>query len=244
MRPVLFTWRGWRVWSYPALLYVGVVFGLLVGNVEANLRGLDGTRVYLASLLLLLAALTGARLAYVIGHWQLFREDPRSIWRHSVGGLAMYGGLVAVPLSVPLLAALDVPFWAFWDVAVFTMLTGMVFTRVGCLLNGCCVGRPTESRFGLILRDRAGTAKRRLPSQLLEAGLGATVLGAVATIPIDAPPGTAFLAGLAGYALGRILLQGTREEHHRVAGLRSQRAASVAFAAVAIVLLAVSMSKI
>jgi hypothetical protein len=31
----------------------------------------------------------------------------------------MYGGLVVVPLSPPLLALLGLPFWAFWDVAMF-----------------------------------------------------------------------------------------------------------------------------
>lgn len=237
MRPVLFTFRGRPVWSYPALLYVGLVFGLVVGNVAANLRGLDGVRVYLATLLLLVPALAGARLAYVVGHWGLFREDLRSIWRHSVGGQAMYGGLLAVPISLPLLDALAVPFWAFWDVATFTMLTGMVFTRVGCLLNGCCVGRPTEGRFGLVLRDRAGVARRRVPSQLLEAGMGAVVLAGVSAIPTQAPPGTVFLAALVGYGLGRVLLQNIREEEHRVARFRSQRVASLVLAGIAVALL-------
>jgi phosphatidylglycerol:prolipoprotein diacylglycerol transferase len=226
------------------MLYVGLVFGLVVGNVAANLRGLDGTRVYLATLLLLLPALAGARLAYVVGHWGLFRDDPGTIGRPSVGGQAMYGGLLAVPISIPLLHALGVPFWAFWDVVTFTMLTGMVFTRVGCLLNGCCMGRPTDGRFGLVLRDRAGVARRRIPSQLLEAGMGAVVLAGVAAIPVQAPEGTVFLAALAGYGLGRVLLQDTREEEHRVARFRSQRVASVVLAAVAIALLLLSMTRI
>ena len=244
MRPVLFTWRGHRIWSYPALLYVGLVSGVVVGNVAANLRGLDGVRVYAATLVLLLPALVGARLAYVAGHWSLFRAEPRDIWRHSVGGQAMYGGLLAVPVSVPLLAAMGIPFWSFWDVATFTMLTGMVFTRVGCLLNGCCMGRPTEGRFGLMLRDRAGRVRRRIPSQVLEAAMGALVLAGVSAIPVHARPGTVFLAALAGYPLGRLLLQGTREDEHRIARFRSQRVVSVALAVLAIALLLLSMTRL
>src|SRR5947209_2236538 len=110
MRPVLFHVRGTPVRSYPALMFVGLSLGLVLGNLEANLRGLDGTRVYLATVVLVLPALTGARLVYVGGHWDLFRDDRGLIWRHSVGGQAMYGGLIAVPLSVPLLRALAVPF--------------------------------------------------------------------------------------------------------------------------------------
>lgn len=240
MRRVLFTIRGRRVWSYPAMLYVGVVLGLVVGNVAANLRGLDGTRVYVATLLLLVPALVGARLAYVVGHWEAFRDDPRAILRRSVGGQAMYGGLVAVPISAPLLAALGVPFAAFWDVATFTMLTGMIFTRVGCLLNGCCSGRPADGRFGLVLRDASGVSTRRVPTQLFEAGLGALALVVAFAIPTGAPPGTVFLAALATYALGRLALQGARDEEHRVGRLRSQRVTSFAFAALAVALLSFS----
>ena len=122
----------------------------------------------------------------------------------------MYGGLVAVTLSVPLLAALDLGFWAFWDVGAIVMLIGMVFTRVGCLLNGCCSGQPTDGRFGLALRDRSGISRRRIPTQLLEAGLGAAVLAAVWTVPADAPAGTTFLGQPSGAALK--LLKGPLHE--------------------------------
>jgi phosphatidylglycerol---prolipoprotein diacylglyceryl transferase len=240
MRRVLFTVWGRNVWSYPAMLYLGLVVGLVLGNLEANLRGLDGIRVYLATVVLLVPALAGARLAYVLGHRDEFRGHPGLIWRHDVGGQAMYGGLVAVPLSVPLLIALDVPFWSFWDVATFTMLAGMVLTRVGCLLNGCCSGRATEGRFGMVLPDAGGVVQRRIPTQLLEAGMGASVLAAVSFIPTDAPPGSVFLSAVVGYSLGRLVLQGTRERDARVRGLSTQRAAAVAFVAVAIVLFAVS----
>ena len=241
MRPVLFRVRGRRVWSYPAMLYVGIVVGLVVGNLAANARGLDGTRIYVATLLLLIPALAGARLAYVAGHWALFRDDPRAIWRHSVGGQAMYGGLVAVPLSVPLLAALDVPFAAFWDVATFTMLTGMLFTRIGCLLNGCCTGRETDGPFGLVLRDRSGVVRRRIPTQLLEAALGAIVLLLMLAIPLEAPAGSVFVAALGSYALGRLLLQGMREQAHRLGRFATQRIVSVAFATIAVTALLIPL---
>ena len=244
MRPVLFHWRGRPVWSYPAFLYLGAVAGLVIGDLIANARGLDGTRVYLASVLLLPVALIGARLAFVAGHWSSFRGRTDLIWRRDRGGQVMYGGLVAVPLSVPLLAALDLPFWAFWDVGAFVMLTGMVFTRVGCLLNGCCVGRPTESRFGLVLRERGGSVARRIPTQLLEAALGGIVLGAVWNIPTESPAGNVFLTALAAYAVGRILLEGTRSQQGRTAMIGAIRAISLGLAATAVALLSLSASRL
>src|SRR5439155_2495456 len=102
MRPVLFTWRGHAVPSYPAMLYVGLVLGLVAGNLAANATGLDGARVYAASVALLPLALVGARLVSVLANWGAYRGRTRRVWRRSEGGQAMYGGLVAVPVSVPL----------------------------------------------------------------------------------------------------------------------------------------------
>lgn len=236
-RAVLFTWRGRAVASYPAMLYLGLVFGLGAGNAAAHAAGLNAARVYAASLLLLFPALVGARLASVAARWNAYRASAGRIWRRSDGGQVMYGGLIAVPVSAPLLAALGVPFWAFWDAATFTMLTGMVFTRMGCLLTGCCAGRPTASRFGLVLPNRHGVRVRRVPTQLLEAGLGGLLLaGAVALAASHPPPGSVFAGAVAGYGLGRLFLEPLRERQSRslVAGVPALRAVSAAFLALAL----------
>jgi phosphatidylglycerol---prolipoprotein diacylglyceryl transferase len=232
MRPVLFTLRGRPIPAYPAMLYLGVVFGLVAGNVAANATGLDGARVYLASLILLPVALVGARLASVAASWSAYRGSPGRIWRRSEGGQAMYGGLVAVPLSAPLLAALHLPFWAFWDVATFTMLTGMIFARVGCLLTGCCAGRPTRSRFGVDLPNHVGVRTRRVPTQHIEAGVGALLLGGAAALAASHPlPGSVLLGSVAVYSLARLFLQPLRESQTRVAGVPALRAVSGALLA-------------
>jgi phosphatidylglycerol---prolipoprotein diacylglyceryl transferase len=236
MRPVLFTWRGRAVPSYPAMLYLGAVAGLAAGNVAANATGLNAARVYGASLVLLPVALVGARLASVVGNRKVYRGTPGRIWRRSEGGQAMYGGLIAVPLSVPLLAVLHLPFWAFWDVGAFTLLTGMVFARVGCLLTGCCAGRLTRSRFGMLLADHRGVRARRIPTQLLEAGVGIVLLGAAAGMAAaQAPPGAVFTGSLGAYALARLFLQPLRATQSRVAGIPALRAVSVALFVYALV---------
>ena len=80
----------------------------------------------------------------------------------------MFGALpLILPLSLPLLVFLKLPLGTFWDVAAISILVGMIFTRIGCLLNGCCGGR------------RVGG--RRLPTQPLEAAFAAVLLaGAIA----------------------------------------------------------------
>src|SRR5215472_8513458 len=108
MRRVLFRWGGVAIHSYPAMLWLGIVLGLVAQEVAANARGIDTDRTLLATLLLLIPALAGSRLLYLALHWRSFRRRPGDLWRRSDGGAALYGGLVLVlPLSAPLLAGFE-----------------------------------------------------------------------------------------------------------------------------------------
>jgi phosphatidylglycerol:prolipoprotein diacylglycerol transferase len=195
------------------MLYLGLVAGVVAGNVAAHAAQIDARRVFVATLILIPFCLVGSRLLYVASHWQRYRGDRARIWDRSDGGLSMLGGLpLAIPISVPLLAALGLPFAGFWDVAGFTILTGMVLTRVGCLLNGCCSGRSSQSWFGLKLPDRRGVWKRRIPTQCLEAGWALVLLGGAAAAWRVAPfPGAVFLGIMGAYSLGRLVLESMRE---------------------------------
>ena len=172
MRPILFQWRSITVWSYPALVYAGLVLGVAAGNIAAHAAGIDALRAFVATLILIVLGLIGARLLFVLSHWQHYRRDYRHIWNRRAGGAAQYGGLlVALPISMLLLAALHLPLGAFWDVASFTLLITMIFGRVGCLMNGCCAGRPSRGWLSMCSPNRARVWDRRIPTQCLQAGL-------------------------------------------------------------------------
>jgi len=212
MRRVLFRCGPLTVYSYPAFLYIGIVFGLFVELIAAERIHLDINRVLIATTLLLAVALFGARLLYVISNRGSVRLR---LWPIKGGGAAMYGGLlVAVPLSPAVLLPLQLPFAAFWDVASFTMLVGLIFTRAGCLLNGCCAGRASSHWLAINLPNHKGEWTRRLPTQLLEALWGTLVLiGAAALWPQRPFPGALFLFAVGGYGAGRIHLEAMREDY-------------------------------
>jgi prolipoprotein diacylglyceryl transferase len=208
MRKILFRWNGLNVYSFPAMLYVGIVAGVFVGAQAAELSGVDPNRFAAASAILVAPALVGSRLLFVLTHWDVYRRDLSRILRHSEGGMAMYGGIIlAVPLSIPLLRAMNVPFAEFWDAATFTTLVGMVFTRVGCLLNGCCSGRPTGAWWGFNLPDHRGIWRRRIPTQILEMTWAAAILCAAIFISDRKPSaGAIFCLAVVAYGTGRILI--------------------------------------
>ena len=217
------------------MLYLGIVLGIVAGNYAANVAGLASARVYVAMILLLIPGLVGARLLFVATNWDIYRREPRRIWDQSDGGAGMQGGLpFIVAASIPLLGALGVPFFAFWDVATFTMLIGLMFARVGCLLNGCCCGRPADGWLALYLPNCRGVWFRRIPTQILEGGWAALLLAGAVGFWSCAPfPGAVFLATVAAYSIGRFGLEALRESQSRVGAMNVQRALSLGFGVLA-----------
>jgi phosphatidylglycerol---prolipoprotein diacylglyceryl transferase len=232
MRRVLFKWRGLRVYSYPFMLYVGILCGIAAGTCWADAYHLNAIRVYIAMLVLVVPAIVGSRLLFVASHWKLYSRQPHRIWQRSEGGAALYGGLIAAfLLSLALLKVLTIPVGAFWDAATITILVGMVFTKVGCLLNGCCAGRPTESRIGMRLPNVNGIWCRRVPSQILETAFAILLLLVALAFWKRLPfPGAVFLLCLFSYAAGRWVLEASRETVDQVAGLSLHRMISAGLA--------------
>jgi prolipoprotein diacylglyceryltransferase len=236
MRPILFTWRGVPIYSYPAMLYLGTLVGIVLANYVSKQSGMDSQRVWLALVLLVAPGLVGARLLFVASSWDEYRREPRRIWGRSEGGMAMLGGLpLAVLVSVPLLDSLDVPFAAFWDMAVFPIFSAATLGRVGCLLHGCCSGRPSAGRWAIRLPDHHGVWQPRVPVRILELMLTATILAGALSLWDRLPfPGALILATVAAYSFGRVALQPYRAQQDRLGRLNVHQVTAAAFGALAL----------
>ena len=227
------------------MLYVGMVVGVVAGNVAAHAARIDAFRSMVATYVLVVPALIGARLLFVVSNWRFYVRSPRRIWSRQDGGAAMYGALPFIlVLSVPLLAALHVPLGAFWDVTAVSILVGMFFTRIGCLMNGCCAGRPSSTWLGVYLPNCQGTWERRVPSQCLEAGLAVVLLGGAIEMWGRLPfPGALFLCVAAAYAAGRLVLESFREPESGEGRLTMHHVISVAMIVLSLATLAVRWPK-
>jgi phosphatidylglycerol:prolipoprotein diacylglycerol transferase len=201
--------------SYPFFLYLGSVAGTYAAALAAPAA--LAVRVAAATTLLIVPALVGSRLLYVATHLDAYRGRWELAVRRSAGGGAMYGGLIlGLPLSVPVLRVLEIPFFVYWDAVIFALLVGMVFTRVGCLLNGCCRGTD------------------RVPTSVLEAGLACVLIAAAVALRGQAPfPGALFAGALAAYAAGRFALDFTRADSRRFGLTVAQATSACAVLAVA-----------
>ena len=237
VRRILVEWGGLKLYAYPTMLYLGTLMGALAGTYAAGRLGLNPVRAYAAILLLFPLALIGSRLLFILAHWRLYRREPHRLWRQSEGGASLYGGLIlSFLVSLPLLQIMGLRFGAFWDAASVTLVIGMMFTKVGCLLNGCCAGRPTTGRLAMSLPDIQGVWRRRVPAQLLEAGWAALILlGLIALWHRFPFEGARFLGALAADSGGRWWLESTREDMETIGSISLHQSISVILLAAVLV---------
>ncbi len=117
---------------------------------ECGRRGLP--KEYAADLVLAAAfgGIVGARLAYVVAHWDYFSRHLLDVVRLQEGGLVFYGGVIGGAAGVATVARLRALLPGHVaDMAAPALALGAAIGRIGCLLNGCCYGRPTEGPFGI-----------------------------------------------------------------------------------------------
>jgi phosphatidylglycerol:prolipoprotein diacylglycerol transferase len=96
----------------------------------------------------LLAGVVGARLFYVLQFWQDFANQPRplmAILNVTSGGLVFYGGfLLAALCALVYLIRAKHSIRLYLDILAPSLMLGLAFGRIGCFLNGCCWGAPTQ----------------------------------------------------------------------------------------------------
>ena len=118
----------------------------------------------------LLGGILGARLLYVFLQWDAFLREPWEIPAIWHGGLVWYGGFLGATLAGWLYArAKQLTFLRVMDQVIPFLALGHAIGRLGCFLNGCCFGKPTDAWCGVVF---PGQGVRVYPTQLFEsAGL-------------------------------------------------------------------------
>ena len=132
---------------YGIMMALAFVAGLWTATRRARLVNVSGDSVADVTLWLMVGSIIGARFVYVTTYWkQEFANQPLSeIFMIQHGGLVYYGGLIGATVAgVGYLAWKKLPVWKVADIIAPSIALGSVFGRVGCLLNGCCYGRPCD----------------------------------------------------------------------------------------------------
>jgi len=93
----------------------------------------------------------GARVFFVLHYPGKFQGEPWwsvfAIWN---GGLEVIGGVLLAILVILLYGRYHrVPIRHYLDVLAIGLMAALMFGRIGCFLNGCCYGKPTDLPWGV-----------------------------------------------------------------------------------------------
>lgn len=137
--------------SYGLMMAIAFVVGTFLSLREARRLGLDEDKVVNVILITLIASVFGARMLYVLEHLGEFRREWTSALALWQGGLTLYGGIAAGTFA-GLVASrrMGLPVWITADALTPSLALGTMFGRIGCFLNGCCYGRPTNLPWGVV----------------------------------------------------------------------------------------------
>jgi phosphatidylglycerol---prolipoprotein diacylglyceryl transferase len=142
------------VYSYGVLLAAAYLLALFYAVRRATAMGLDGDRVLDLGIYIIISALVGAKLLLLIVDFDYFRAQPAELWTLARSGGVFYGGLVvAFLVALWYVRRHHLPVWPIADAIAPGIALGHVVGRFGCLLAGCCYGKPTSLPWGITFSD-------------------------------------------------------------------------------------------
>ncbi len=166
--------------TYGLLLAVAFIVGIWLTSRNGRRAGIDPDAMWNMGLIIIFAALVGAKVLLFLSDFSYYSQNPREIFSlstlRSTG--VYYGGLLlALAASAWYLRRAQLPGWKVADLAAPGIALGQAIGRLGCLSAGCCFGKPTQLPWGITFTDRYAYDNIGVPlnvplhpTQLYEAG--------------------------------------------------------------------------
>ena len=231
------------VYGYGSMLFLGFLASSSLAAWRLRREGVDGEIAWDAAMWIFIFGIIGARMFYIMEYWATsFAVDPltgkaRTAWELALalinlpdGGLVLYGGLIFAPLAYYVYCRVrGINALAFADIAITSIFVGIMFGRLGCLLNGCCFGDVCSAPWAItfpaesvpfkalvargLLDNGANRSLPLHPAQLYDALSG--LLLAIVTItyyPYRRRTGEVVAVGWIAYPINRFLIEFLRAD--------------------------------
>lgn len=127
--------------TYGLFVAAGFLLGIGWSMGEARRRGLNPDLLSDLGFYIILGAILGARLLYVLINPSYFWHNPQEIFMFWKGGLVFSGGaIVATVFALVFLKLKKQDPWKWMDTLAPGIGLGEAIGRIGCLAAGCCYG--------------------------------------------------------------------------------------------------------
>ena len=181
MFPNLFTIGPFTLHSYGLLVAIGFITGITITTKLGKHEGISSEKIMDMGFIIVLSAILGSRLLYVIINSRYFIQNPLEILYIWEGGLVFSGGLLGVILIMIFYTRKHkLSLFKIGDLWAPAIAIGQAIGRLGCLMAGCCYGKPTDLGFGLTFTNPHSLAPLNIPlhpTQLYSAITGFIIFG-------------------------------------------------------------------
>ena len=136
--------------SYGVMMVIGFLAAVTVIRYLSRHFTSNPQHITNAALYSLIAGVIGARTFFVIHYFNEFRSNPLGVFEIWNGGLELLGGvLLAIAVIWFYIHYHRLPMRHYLDALAIGLVAALVFGRIGCFLNGCCYGKPTDLPWGV-----------------------------------------------------------------------------------------------
>ena len=154
MHPILFEIGPIKIFTYGFLLALGFLSAIFVAGREARRLGIPPGKFFDLCFYIILAALVGSRLLYVLLELRTFIAHPLKIFALWEGGLVFHGGVIlAFLVAVYYIRRHGLPWRPTLDALALGMPVGQFFGRLGCFMAGCCWGSPADLPWSVVFSN-------------------------------------------------------------------------------------------
>ena len=176
MHPVLFTIgsgpHAFALHTYGVLLMVAFLAGTARACYRAKkvpevVSPITPDMVTDAAIWIVLSAIVGARLLFVLFDWSDYKLNPGTVLAVWQGGMSFHGGLlggIIAGVTYCRIKQVRIPIMA--DLLAPSVMLGYAIGRIGCFFNGCCYGGPTNLPWACRFNDNGIITPPSHPTQL------------------------------------------------------------------------------
>ncbi len=152
MRPYLFHIGETPVSSFFFLILVATLVSTFYAVWVGKRNGLNPTAILDLGIIGMMAGVLGARIFHILVEApDYYWEKPIRVFEFWRGGFVSWGGFILIPIAFLVYFRMRrLPVWPYLDILCVAAPIIKFFIRVGCLLAGCCYGKPTDLPWGII----------------------------------------------------------------------------------------------
>lgn len=164
MYPDLFSIGPFTLHTYGLFVAIGFFAAIMVTLKLGKGEGISSKKITDMGFYIILAAIVGSRAMYVLMNVSYYLDRPLDILKIWKGGLVFSGGVVAALLILIIyIRKHNLSFLRVGDLWAPGLALGQGVGRIGCLMAGCCYGKPTPGGWGMVFTDPRSLAPLNTP---------------------------------------------------------------------------------